>query len=273
MFALGSEMTPKTSVFVVSYGVDVPWLVPMFKSFSKNLSGFHEIVLAFPTRDLKVLKKYCPWLVNNKPEDGPVFDCPVKLVEFDEEPMDGHIASLYAKCTADQCTSGDFVLFCDSDCVFFAPTDPEIYFDLTFGAKPIWVYRPFEIRNQKPWPSHWKECTSEALGFEVAYETMARHPSLTYRSMLPAFRTHIEQIHGRDLYDYLLPRKRHGHGSKTFSEFCSLGAFAFYYWHNRYRWIEDGPETPPTHLKQFWSFHTVNNPDVQAKLKEFGLLT
>jgi hypothetical protein len=222
-------------------------------------------VLAIPDQDEEAYKQ----MYGNKEWK---FDCNFKVQLFEEGELDPHVSALYCRCCADEICQGELIAHVDSDCVFVAPTDPEIYLDTTFGVKPILLHTPFELRDGKPWPSHWQACTSEALGFVVEQEVMRRHPSIYWAKMLPEFRQHILQIHGKDLYEYLLPRKRHGLGAGTFSEFTAMGGYAFYFWHNRYRWIPDGPERPPDHLHQFWSFHTVHNEEVQAKLREFGLL-
>ncbi len=258
-------MTPRTSMLIVSYERDFPWLEYLYRSIERHVNGFHEIVLALPEQDEKPYKKMYgkrKWK----------FDCPLRVVYFEEGELDPHIAALYCRCCADEITTGDFVLNVDSDCVFIAPTDPEIYFDLTFGAKPILLYAQFEVRDGKPWPSHWGPCTSEALGFTVEYEVMRRHPAVHYRSLYPKFRSHVESVHSKSFYDYLIGRKRSGLNAPTFSEFTSLGAYAWYYMHNRYLWILDGPQRPADHVHQFWSFFGVQNKEVQAKLKELDLL-
>lgn len=257
--------TPRTSILVVSYERDYPWLDFLLKSIAKNCSGFHDIVLAIPTQDEEAWHRmYGVGRWN--------FDCPFVLKMFEEGDLDPHISALYCRCCADEICSGDFVLNIDSDCCFKIPTDPEIYFDMTFGAKPVLLYTPFEVRDGKPWPSHWGACTSEALGHVVEVEVMRRHPSVYHRTTYRNFRNYMEAVHGKDLYEYLIGRKRSGLGAPTFSEFCSLGAFCWYHERNKYRWILDGPERPPDHVWQGWSFHGVDHLETRAKFKEFGLL-
>lgn len=237
-----------TALLVVTYHRDLPWIPYLLKSIHRHCTGFSEVVIAIPNRDLHLLNKF--GLTKER------------VVGFDEI-IDGHIHHCYIKLTADEYTDCETITFIDSDCVFTSKTTPDM---LMCDNKPMLLYTPFEIRDGKEWPSHWRAGAEAALGHPVGVETMRRHGITYRRDTLSRLRDHILKFHGKPLLEYLSPFKR-----GIFSEFCTAGAFAYYHEPHNYCLVHDSQAPPKTH-HQFWSFHGVAHPEVQAKLREFDLL-
>lgn len=240
----------KTALHIVTYWRDVPWLPTLLKSIGRHCTGFHEIILCIPNRDRCLLDGF--GLTKEK------------IITFDEQ-YDGHMAHCYMKLSADEHTDADLICHVDSDCVFKSDCTPNTFIR---DGKPMNLYTPFTIADGKEHPSHWRKGSEEALGEKVKYETMRRHGNIYWRDTYRKLRNHIEKVHNKSLFEYLRPFKR-----GVFSEFCTIGAFAMQHEPMNYSFIYDkDPKCPPSPIHQFWSFHGIQHPDVQAKMKEFGLV-
>ena len=243
----------KVSLFCVTHAGDSDWLKYLLKSIAMNCSGFHETVLAI-----------------ERGREGPItsFGLTLEKIRFYENPkhIDPYMLHMHAKCSADQLCTGDYICYVDSDCVFRSATTPDTYFH---DGKPIVLYQSYaSLGNAVPW----QVPTERALGFPVSIETMRAHGATYKREHLEEFRTHIQKVHGKSLHDYLSKWSRHTHSPDTFSEFCAIGAWLDKFHHDEYHWVNTETDPlPPNPIRQFWSFHRANHPDVQAEMRTYGL--
>lgn len=256
------------SLYCVSYARDFPWLLYLFKSTERYCRGFKEFVLAVPETDVDALEAMYPFLAPGGDVAKALgLDMPVHTYIFDESYFhDHHMAAMSARLNADGVCEGDMVLNIDSDCVWIAETTPQLFIHPNNWA--INLFTNYRIEPGKPdWPSPWRRSTELALCEPVIAETMRRHPGVFWRDSYESFRKHIEKVHHKTLEEYLRPLKR-----GEFSEFCSLGYYCMKH-EPGYHWIDsESAEKPVSTVHQFWSFNGVNHPEVQAKLRELGLL-
>lgn len=245
-------MTPKTSIFIVSFAKDQDWLNYLFKSLARFATGFHEIVIAVPEHDRAAFEGM--GLTKEK------------LVYFTET-IDGFFNHMVIKCSADIYCAGDFIVHIDSDCILTKPTTPETFFR---DGKPLNWMTPYAALNGG---SPWQPCTSAAIGKWAEFELMRRHGNIYPRELYPAFREHFYKLHNKSVLDYCKHKSRwKTPPADYFSEFNALGSFGYYYLNDKFYWLDTTKEPlsdNPVH--QFWSFYRANNADVQKKLQEFGL--
>lgn len=228
------------SMLIVSFRRDFQFLPGLLSSIGKFTTGFDEIVLLVPNSDRELIKG---------------FGLTKERIEYFDEPMEGHIAQQWAKCHADQWCKGEYIFHTDSDTLFTAQTEPKNYFH--YGKPILLGTRYDELNAGKPWPgaSPWRPCTERILGESVEYETMRRLPIVYHRDTYVKFREHVKATHGVELTEYMSPIKESlGDPTKSISEFCAIGAFAWSHLsHLYYLWDTAKAEPPPSNLVQFWS--------------------
>lgn len=244
----------KTSLFVVSFRGDFDWLPFLFRSIEKYCHGFHEVVLAVPTGDAALLG---------------LMPTNVKVVEFPEDGfMSGFMCHQWIKLNADKYCSGDVIVHVDSDSVFIAPTTPQTF--LTSDNKCINLCERFENAGDA---QVWQASTEMTVGRKVEFETMRRLGLCYPRECYKGLRDHFEKVNRRPLREYLEAIPARGTAKETFSEFNAIGAFGMYFMADRFKFIDVGKEKKPENtIHQFWSIDRPTQEDVQAKLKEFGLI-
>lgn len=159
------------------------------------------------------------------------------------------------KCWADgHCPGTDFVLHTDSDCIFIEPVGPE---DYMVSGKPVMLYESYQRLGDTPW----KSVTEACLKRTVEFEFMRRHPQVNPVCVFPAFRNHLEQLHGQEFTKFV--ESRRPTFPWGFSEHNAIGAFAYYspQWHDLYSWHDVSVNgTPKEKLMQFWSHSGVDTP-------------
>ncbi len=242
----------KTSILIVSWLQDLPWLKYCLRSIEKFATGFHETVVLVPHQEatwfnnLLVLPKSARYATYPRVTDKAKF----------------HLHHQAMKCHADAwCPTADFVLHMDSDCVFSEPVTPEDYF--VYG-KPVMLIEPYKNLVNNPW----QEPTQKALKRVVEWETMRRHPQVNPAEVYVDLREHMHQLHNMTLESYVLTRK--AEYPWGFSEHCTIGAYAYEYHRNLYHWI-DVSKHPRPHSKliQFWSHSPPDKPQEMPN-KEHG---
>lgn len=231
----------KTSIFLVTFFKDAPYVPYLLKSISKFCSGFHEVVIAVPRRDKEIFSGM--GLTKEK-------------LFYYQEAGDGFIHQQGIKCKADEFCSGDYILHVDSDCMFTSPAQPGDYF---VGDKPIIGMTPYASLNGG---SPWQACTEKVLGWHpIDMELMRRHPSVYCREDYHGFRKRVEAIHRIPIETYLLPITRHTRKENNFSEFNALSAYMYYFRRDKYHFINTDTEPlPDNHLAQWWSYGGLDWP-------------
>lgn len=223
-----------SSILIVSFRRDFPFLPGLLASISKFTNGFDEVVLLVPNADRDLIKG---------------FGLTKERVEYFNEPMEGHIAQQWAKCHADLWCKGEYILHVDSDCLFTTHAEPKDYF---FYGKPILLGTRYDTMNGA---SPWRPCTERCLGESAPFETMRRLPIVYNRDTYPAFRSHVNAVHGVELVDYLRPLKGiTAYTIQSFSEFNAVGSFAWSHQpHLYYLWDTAKAEPPTSNMAQWWS--------------------
>jgi hypothetical protein len=249
---------PSIEIFIVTFKKDFSWFVYNLKSIRKFCCGFSGTTVLVPLEDAPEFEPICR-------EFG------ARLFTFHQHPTKGMLHHEVMICRADEFCEADLILHTDADCHFIEPTTPE---DFLIDGKPVLVRQAFA--NVKPYDQgryRWKEVVENALGFEVEYETMCRHPAVHYRWLYPEVRTAVER-HTRMAFDDYVLAQRNEH-PQTFAEFPTLGAYAVKFHHDKYCWadyIAKSPDEavilpfrPVDKVYQEWS-HGGISPEVKEKL-------
>ncbi len=238
----------KTDILIVSYAHDALFCSYNLRSISKFATGFNGVKVVVPRVDEEAFAPMC------KQYDA-------TLILFDEaKAPKGHLHHNVMKCMADvHCHEADFVLHTDSDCVFTQPVTPADYFE---SGKPIlWheLYEPLKIIH--PGRYAWKVITDANLGWDCAWETMARHPAVHHRWLYPAMRQYLEKRHGLPFEKYVLKLK--ATRPAGFAEFNVLGSYAHKFHYDAYAWVDMTGVTnrPAGKLKQFSGYHGMTPQD------------
>lgn len=231
-----------TTIFIISHKKDFPWLQFCLKSIIKFSSGFDKTMVLVPSIDFDV----CVGMVRKLP------DFPIS-VQCGDQPLQPlcHLWHNIQKCRADEwCSTADFILHIDSDCIFRESVKPEDYF---VDGKPVLLYEEY-ARLEKEFPGFpWRSRVERALRRPVRYEFMRRHPMVNPRGVYKATRDEVEKAQHMPFDQYVLKQKPDYPAG--FAEFNTIGAVAWEPpWHDQYHWIDVGKEPwPRSKIIQFWS--------------------
>lgn len=221
----------KVSAFIRSYVGDKQWLEYCLKSIVKYGDPFWELVICVPVHDLDEMTR----LVN-----GFKFDHS-RIVGVGEYCKTGYVQQQADKLCADQMTSGDYIMFFDSDCILTGPIDLPDFF---VGERPKLLFSPWHDVGTAHF---WNHVTKQVLKSEPFFETMRAHPSTWHRRTLSQFRNRMENIHGKPFVEYMATLDQ-------FSEFNALGNFAHQHAPEDYTWVRAGENDGyPRPFRQFWS--------------------
>lgn len=220
----------RTSLFIKTCVADYCWLEWCLKSIDKYAS-FDEYVVAIGISDFHTIPKRL------KRE-------PFKWIKVEDDLDRGYLNQQHIKLHADLFTSGDYIVYMDSDCVFSHNVSIETYLD---EDRPIIPYTPYAtLGDAVPW----KAIVEKSLGFTVENEFMRRHPFVYLSSTVRNFRDWFEIERGKRIGDYIKAQP-----GKEFSEYNSLGSWTFRYEHSNYKFMNTETEDiPPSPIRQFWSY-------------------
>ena len=210
-----------TAIFIKSYAKDFKWLNYCLKSIDKYVEGYSEIILILDEGSNTSLHE--------------LKEIPFNLrIEWVKKEGNGYIFQQYCKLTAHHYTNADKIMFVDSDCIFTFPVNlrelPEL---------PELLYTHY---NSVGDAICWKLCTEKVIKQPIEFEFMRRNGLIYHRSTLENF----EKFVGELKY-YVL-------NQNTFSEFNALGAYAWIYEREKYKWVNTLTEPfnePIVH--QMWS--------------------
>src|SRR5437762_5932895 len=106
----------RTSILIVSFLQDLPWLKHCLRSIDKFATGFGETVVLVPEEELwRFSKALCELPLRADTQDS------IRLASYHRTPRQEywHLHHQVMKCRADKwCPDADFVLHTDSDCIF-----------------------------------------------------------------------------------------------------------------------------------------------------------
>lgn len=194
------------NIFIRTYKNDLPWLQYCLRSIHKYVTGYDKIIVCIPENQVSLLNDF------NLPK---VIACPIY--------KDDYLGQQISKLNADIYCESEYVLYVDSDCVFTKPFDCNSLF---FNGKPI-VYKTHYDKVGDA--ICWKEITEKTLNRPVEWEFMRRLPLLYKSETIKDLREYIELIHGKDLETYVVSQP-----NRHYSEFNSLGAFAYFFCNEEY---------------------------------------
>jgi hypothetical protein len=233
-------------IFVISVAKHFNHLLYALRSIEKFAHGFSRCRVLIPRCDIGKLRDEVMPLV---PDFKNGF--PIVIEGFDEWPNQGMLAHMYAIMCSDQyCPDANFILHFDSDCVFTEPVTPEDYF---VNGNPVLMYASFDwLFTQQANLLMWQAVTANAIGGEVKFETMRRHPAVHYRELYPLARDAIEKHTGKNMIQFM--REQKNEFPQSFCEYVTLGNVAWREMRNKYHWRDQQTEGfPPSKLHQSWS--------------------
>ncbi len=218
-----------TAIFIRSYDKDFPWLNYCLRSIQKFATGFCEVIVAVPEGQAKLLKHLTAETV---------------IEVHDGKP--GYLAQQMDKLNADLHSGADRILHFDSDSVFTRPVKPETFIN---GIKPIWVMTPFDKEDEDK-KKFWMHVMFKCLRRVPEHEFMRKVAIMAPRELYPAFREHIERVHGMSMETYVMNQPGH-----DFTEYNCLGFYAWLFHREKLHWhntTTDGvPDWP---FRQFRSW-------------------
>lgn len=237
--------SPTCDIFIRTYPGDYKWLDYCLKSIAKFCTGFRKVWIITPQ-------------CNPQPEGSLLLKngslIAVQWKEMQDETQDGYLAQQITKMYADVITGyqPDYILHVDSDVIFTRPTTPV---DFLSDGKPIAYYTPYTAIE-----TPWQPITEKFLNDKVEFEFMRRFPILMPRWIYPRIREFCHKTHGVIISDYIRMQP-----ARAFSEFNAMGAYAYKYHREMFRFINTLEITLP--MPQAIQFHSWGGITPEAKNK------
>jgi hypothetical protein len=235
----------KVDILIASYAKDYEWCEYNLRSIVKFCRGFHSVTLLVPSKDVALFQRLEAKYSRQ--------ELPVLVKHYVVMPGAEFNHHQAMKCYADVfCPQAEYILHTDSDCLFTAPVCPD---DYIVDGRPVLVMdRYSELARKQDGAVWWKEQTERALGYQVEFEFMRRHPAVHHREVYRRLREHVESRHLVPFTDYCLKQKNSA--LQGVSEFNCLGAIAYSYFRDAYEWVdlETSPQ-PDSKLWQGWTWH------------------
>lgn len=229
-------------IFIRTYSKDIEWLNYALRSIHKYVTGYRNIIVAIPTKDVHLLSHLTAEKV---------------VGVYDLE--DGYLGQQLTKMQAWKLTDADAIVFWDSDVVATEPIDvrTEYFRD---GKIILYKTRYSSLGAECPW----QPITAKAVGVTPEWEYMRRMPMVFWRNTLMGCETGIEKRHGMSLERYIASQPH-----RAFSEFNVLGVFAD--GATDYESIDtESIQMPPCKVDQMWSWGGITG-EVLGKLRGYGL--
>ncbi len=227
------------SIFIKTWKDDVKWLPFVLESINKYAIGYNEIVIVADRScvdDVKSLPRILGF---------------AKVIAV-EDWSNGYIQQQWVKLNADTFVRSDYVLFVDSDCIFY-----DIFSEQTFmrEGRPVLLKTKY---GDLGGAEVWQKITSDFVGFDVQYEYMRRLPWMYRTSTLTAFKnkypntlTHLQNL-----------------TTRNFSEFNALGAYIDRYENDKYYVSDTTVWVPEPVAKQYWSWGGITS-EIQSEINNF----
>ena len=209
----------KAEIFLVTYAKDYDFTSYTLRTIQKFASGFAGITIVVPTRDEGRFRPLADR-----------FHC--NLRSYYESESKGFLHHQVCKCEADLwCPRGtDLVVHIDSDCIFKEPFSPETFLK---NGKPILVREHFGDFVHYAARSSWRGCVEYALGIDMEWETMVRHPGVFWAGMYKPMRARVEERHHYPFTQYVLLQRNEF--PQSFAEFPTIGGYALAFEPERYQ--------------------------------------
>lgn len=222
----------KAVIFTRTYDGDAKWLERTLPLNVERCKDYSDYIVTGIYDECTKVREICD-------KNG------VRFVPHNEARLiaNGYINQQYTKMIADLLAPNmDYILYCDADTYATEENTPADYF---IDHKPYMLLSEWDKVGQAVC---WKAPTHRAIGVEPTYEFMRRLPMMYPRVSITKSRSHIESIHRMGIGRYLSNQQQ-------FSEFNAIGAWAYRYEPELFRWInaEDDEGYPADKFKQCWS--------------------
>lgn len=214
------------TLFTRSYNKDFEWLSYSIKSMKKNLLGIDHKVLVVP-------KDHIP--------SQDIIDFYDNIHYVTELHNEGYIAQQLDKIRAYEFTDSEYILFSDSDCIYYKPFNPVI--DRFLDGKILLPVTPYSDLSGQV--LIWKTITKKIFGKEPTLEYMRMFPILHHRSVCESVMPLVLQ-YTSTLKDWHL------------SEFNAMGFQADLYYPNLYH-FKLADYKAMNAAKQYWSWGGIND--------------
>ena len=222
-------------IFIKSYYKDFKFLNYCLKSIEKYLTGYNKIVIVIPKRDYQIYMA----VIHT--------DLPIELHAVDEY-GDGYLYQQYCKMTAYKYCDSQFIMFVDSDCIFYKHINLQ---PLIINGTPEILYTHYSKVGDA---ICWKPCTERFMNDTVHYEYMRRLPLIYHRETLETIHTLEPNLESIVM------------NSGMFSEFNALGAWAHKNHADKYRFENTDNWQYVDHLNiQLWSHCRNNNSKLEKE--------
>lgn len=230
--------------WAISYPKDYAWLPFLWRSIDKYVTGFRRCVLVIEEQD-------------QPPVDLPAYVDLKRCRNYRGTEVEGYWGQSIEGLRAHEYTDADVIWYLESDCVFTRRIDAA-------SDQEYSIVTPMIVRA--PWGTvgpaeKWRAPTARIIGYDPPSEMMRRHPFVFHRATIGAA---WDLCGGEERL-----RREHDH----ISQFNILGCAALKYHREFYREVhtDSAASIPAPCMRQFWSHHTPDHPDVQRELK--GILT
>ncbi len=220
------------TLFTRSYHKDFEWLSYSVKSMKKNLTGIDKRVLVVPFGQVP---------------SQDILDFYDDVHYIKELHSDGYIAQQLDKVRAFEFTDSEYILFSDSDCIYYEPFN--VLADRFINNRILLPITPYaELSGDV---LVWKQITGKIFGYDPVIEYMRCFPILHHRSVCQATLQPVFQ-YARKLQD------------RSLSEFNCLGFIAATHFPHLYQF-----ELANFRIKtarQYWSWGGINET-IQLELE------
>lgn len=215
------------NIFIKSYPKDFPFLYRCLESINKYVIGYDSIILVLPEG-------------SNIEFNPPVIPRDT-YTHYVKETGDGYLFQQYIKMTADLYCDSDFIMYVDSDCIFYKQINVS---HLVKDNKPEILMTNYDkVGDAICWQIPTIEYFNRIHHFE--YEYMRRLPLIAHRDTI----TNVRSLK-KDLKDYILSIN-----NRQFSEFNVIFGFAYLYENEKYSFIDtDNCSYIDPVCRQFWSW-------------------
>lgn len=249
------------TIFIRTFKRDFGYLYYCLKSIAKFATGFTDVVLLVPERDLLDLLKH---------EASQYVTEFCRLHVIDEWEGKGMLHGMFWVMNADQaCPEADFIFHMDSDCVFEKPVSPETFM---VNGKPLLRYEFFDsICRRHGGIEKWRVAVNQMLPFPVPWEVMRSHPEVYHRGLYSTTRSLVEQKLRKPLVEIF--QQAENKFPQNIVEFPCLGAVAMQMFPHFYEPFnmasQDNPDLADWPIQQFWSHGDIDKPqDIWVKGKQ-----
>lgn len=234
-------------IFIRTYVGDFEILKQALQSIKDNVSGFRNLIICVKENDYKILKQFLN--LNNFNDKYIKVQTDTNYNLFYSCNAPDYCGQQITKLKADMYSDADFILFSDSDVIYFEKFDIKQNFFI--DKKMIYLHRKWESSYIV-----WQECL-KYLGILTEYEFMCRLPLMYPRFLITKVREFILSKTNNTFHDECF----NIYTKYGFSEFNIMGSLMFKWNTDLNLNVEfvDIATYSLTHVinnKQFWSYDT-----------------